>query len=426
MLYGMKLSLIVKICRYLILIFLVCLLGCTQKDNKVSITYSTWGSDTEINIIKPVIEDFKKLNPDINVDLIHIPQNYFQKLHMMVAANLSPDVIFINNMNIPLYDSANVLENLEPYIKKSESLSKDNIFSGALNTMSHKGKILALPRDISNVVIYYNKDIFDKYKIPYPSSDWTMKDLISKGKSLTKDTDNDGKTDIFGVSFESLPIYYLPFVWSNGGNIFNSTNTEFVMNQSQACSGIQVYADFRNRYNIAPKDFEAGNNTMAQLFIQEKVAMYISGRWNVPKFREVIDFNWDVINFPKGKSGSIVGLDSSGWAISKQCKRKDLAWKLIEYMDSRKIMQKITATGLITPARKDLANSNIYLDPLKKPKNAVVFLKIAESSKPTPKIQRWNEVIDLINQSLEPVWSGNKTACESLKVVKDDVDRLLN
>ena len=132
---------------------------------------------------------------------------------------------------------------------------------------------------------------------------------------------------------------------------------------------------------------------MAQMFLQGKLAMHVSGRWLVPKYREEANFDWDIIEFPKGTYGSIVPMDSSGWAISKNSKHKKESAKLIQFLSSKNCSEKFTQSGLITPARVDVANSLIFLDG-KKPKNTQVFLNIIETSKPTPLRVNYREILD--------------------------------
>ena len=74
-----------KALAFIILSFLFC--GCTQKPAVEEITFSSWGSVTEVGIIKKIITDFEKENPDIKVNFMHIPQNYFQKIHLLFASN---------------------------------------------------------------------------------------------------------------------------------------------------------------------------------------------------------------------------------------------------------------------------------------------------------------------------------------------------
>ena len=53
---------------------------------KTVIQFSSWGSESEIKILKPILIEFEKQNPDIKVELLHIPQNYFQKIHLLSFA----------------------------------------------------------------------------------------------------------------------------------------------------------------------------------------------------------------------------------------------------------------------------------------------------------------------------------------------------
>lgn len=399
--------------------------GCQFQENKIKLSFSTWGSDTELGIINSLIKDFERLYPDIKVEIIHIPQNYFQKLHMLVAANLTPDVIFLNNINMPVYAAGNIFMDLAPAIKNSAKLKVENFFPESINTMSYKNKLLAIPRDISNIVVYYNKDLFDRYKINYPKENWTQQDFLKTAQKLTICPDKGNQIAIFGVSFETKPVYWLPFVWSNGGKFFDKDNKTLCLDQPGACDAIQYYADLRNKYHVAPKSFESGSNTMAQLFIQQKVAMYISGRWNVPKFRENLPFNWDVVSIPAGKNGAINSIDGSGWAVSSSTKHPKEAWQLIEFLASENSSIKFAQTGLIVPANKNVAYSKYFLEKGLPPKNSVVFLNEIKNAIPTPKIERWNEVADILNVSLEPVWEGKDMACKALEKVRNDINELL-
>ena len=56
--------------------------------------------------------------------------------------------------------------------------------------------------------------------------------------------------------------------------------------------------------------------------MQKKIAMHLSGRWLVPKYRQEADFDWDIAPFPKGKNGSVVNIDASGYALSKASAHK--------------------------------------------------------------------------------------------------------
>ena len=58
------------------------------QDEKTAIQFASWGSKSEIEILKPILAEFGRQNPDINIDFVHIPQNYFQKIHIFHHVNI--------------------------------------------------------------------------------------------------------------------------------------------------------------------------------------------------------------------------------------------------------------------------------------------------------------------------------------------------
>lgn len=372
------------LCLFLILIFCT---SCQKIEDKRTLKFATWGSQSEIEILMPILAEFEAQNPDIKIEFMHIPQNYFQKIHLLLASNMAPDVIFINNLYLPVY--ANFLEDLSDWDQK------ENFYKKSLDTLSYNGKLLAIPRDVSNMVVFYNKSLFDKYGIPYPQKDWTFDDLLRISLEFKK-------YGIFGISFESSNIFYLPYLMSNGGGILSDDLTTIIIDTPQSKNAINFYSDLRNKYNVAPKKSQSASATMAQMFLQEKLAMQVSGRWLVPKYRESANFNWDVINFPNGTKGSIVPMDASGWAIYKKSNNKENAVKLIKFLSSKENITKFTKSGLIVPARVDVANSKDFLQG--KPNSACVFLDVIFTSKPTPVSKNYNEITDEISKKLEPIF----------------------
>ncbi len=371
----------------LVLLILFCSACSKTSDNNV-IKYASWGSKSEIEILKPIIKEFEKENPNLKVKFIHIPQNYFQKVHLLFASNLAPDVVFINNLYLPVY--ADFLEDLTKYT------DKELFYKKTTDALSFDGKILAIPRDASNLVIYYNKDLFDKYGISYPKQDWTINDFLKICMEFKKH-------GVFGISFDETSLYYLPYLMSNGGGILSDDLKTVIINSKNSQEALNFYADLRNKYNVAPKKSQSASLTMAQMFLQKKLAMHLSGRWLVPKYREAADFDWDIINFPNGKNGSIVSMDASGWAVSKSSKNKENAIKFIKYLSNKDNIAKMATSGLITPARIDVANSRVFLSG--KPESSKIFLDVIESSKPTPVSKNYIELTDNLSKILEPLFN---------------------
>lgn len=367
------------------------LCGCTNKQDssKTVIKFSSWGSRTEYSILKKVISDYEKENPEIKIEFIHVPENYFRKLHLLYASKTEPDVVFVNNIYAPLYIKANLFEDLTGTIDENE------YFPSALNCFKQDNKLYAIPRDISSLVLYINKDI-----IKTPEQ---IKDIETLRKTAKEATTKDR----FGLNYEDNPLFWNTFLTYYDGGILSDDGNDVIFNTPQSIAGLTIYADMINKDKSIPHKWDTAATTSAQMFINGKIAMYLSGRWLVPKFQEAVTFDWDVIPFPQTKNSKTL-VDSSGWAISKSSENKTEAIKFVQYLASEKTSQEFTKTGLITPARVKIAESNLFLNPSQKPKNSKAFLDALKQSKATPVNANYIKITDEIIKKTEPVFNGKK------------------
>ncbi|PKL74187.1 MAG: sugar ABC transporter substrate-binding protein, partial [Candidatus Melainabacteria bacterium HGW-Melainabacteria-1] len=278
----------------LLLICLISLSACTPAKDPNTITFSTWGSPEEMAIINPLIEEFRRANPEIQLKLMHVPDKYFQKMHALLAANLAPDVMFLNNINFPVYASNDAFLDLGPRLSQSQLLKADDFYPQTLEGFRWQGQIQGIPRDASNLVVFYNKALFKQANVPLPQADWTLDEMVATAKQLTRDADGDGHPEQFGISFQDYFLFWFPYVWSAGGDLFNADRSRFTLSEPAALAGLQFAADLRHKHHVAPTKAEAGSTTMSQLFMQGKLAMILNGRWAVPLYRQNLTFDWDI------------------------------------------------------------------------------------------------------------------------------------
>ena len=332
--------------RFLILCLLPILLCACTKNKQEEITFSSWGSVTEVGILNEIIKEYEKENPKVRINFIHIPQNYFQKIHLLFASNQAPDVIFINNLYLPLYYSK--LEALNDIVNIQDFNSK------SIEAMSIDGKLYAVPRDISTLVFYRNKNLVK-------TKPQNLDELIPAIKDVKP----------YGVSFEKDIYFMLPYVLT--------MKEDFLNPQKSA----EFYKSLEGKY--APTASQVGSLTLAQMFLQGKIGLYLSGRWMYPKIKDSADFDWDVIPFC-----GIVPLDASGWAIYKDSKHKEQAEKFLQFLSSKKSIEYFNATGLIVPARNDVEIENL------------AFKKSVENSKPLAYTKDYKKIADRLNKKLFP------------------------
>jgi len=411
-----------------VLVALLAVLGLASAQKLV---LASWGSQEEIQAYQQVLRVFQEKNPGIQVEYINIPSNeYLAKITAMMAAGSPPDVFFINNIDFPGLASRGVLKPLDPFIQRDKYPTGD-IFPGILKAFQWEGAQYGLPRDVSNLVVFYNRNLLKKAGLPDPKPDWTWDDFLRYAKALT--VEKDGKRVQWGVSFQTFYLFWEPWVWSAGGRFYSPDHSKFLLNSPPSVEGLQFYLDLRYKHHVAPTPEEAQDRGAFTMFLNGQTGMIVDGRWRVPTLKARAKFDFDVVPFPRGKAGSIVDIDGSGWVMAAGTRNPEAAWKLLSFLAGPEASQIFTKTGLIIPARGvDVKNVEKSIQNLKDffvpppPRSQHFFLTVNKTARPTETFERWNEALQLINKALEPVWQGKAELKAALDGVAPQVQKILD
>ena len=130
-----------------------------------------------------------------------------------------------------------------------------------------------------------------------------------------------------------------------------------------------------------------------------------------PKYTECAKFRWGVVNFPMYNSS----IDSTGWAISKNSKHKSSAIKFVLFLSSKDCINKFASSGLIVPARKDVANSESFNK--RDDKYSSIFIQSLKNSPVTEVGLNYNKYVELLNDKFF-MKSGNYDEWEIKKNIK--------
>lgn len=143
-------------------------------------------------------------------------------------------------------------------------------------------------------------------------------------------------------------------------------------------------------YGITPSPSSIGSDAGKTVeFVNGNISMLVDGRWNVTNFREMMKDEWDVAPLPMYKEydseGNITvhGIEaghsgSVGLCINKNSQVPTASWKFVEYIGGVKGQTLQAEAGFAIPLQKELANSDVFLQPDQDPKNSIVFVRAAE------------------------------------------------
>lgn len=399
--------------------------GTTSMTGKID--FQVFGDPAELKVFQAVADAYNASHPGATVSIIHVPAqgDHMTKLSTSFAAGNPPDVFLINYRRYGQFASKGVIEPAAPLLAKSTTLKEDLYYQEALNAFKYKGVLQCIPQNVSNLVVYYNKDLFTKYNIPFPKADWTWNDFLNAASGLTQDTNGDGKKDIYGASIEPQIIRLAPFVWSNGGDIVDNPDkpTTFTLSTGPARDAVQFFMDLQLTHKVVPTEAEAKAEDGETMFMNGRLGMLFQSRAATPSLREITSFQWDVAPLPMQKQKASI-LHSDAYCIAAASKNKDLAWSFVEYAQGTEGQTLASMLGRTVPSLKSVAQSPAFLDSTKSPASSQVFLDAVPTMKLVPVLSTWPKIESAINAELEQAFYGLIPIDEAIKKATDDTKAL--
>ncbi len=415
---GMKRKGLVAACFWALLS-----LGCVNHD-KPTVQVSSWGDVKENAILATIIADFQKLHPEIKVDLLRVPYGeYMSKLFTQFVGGIAPDVIFVGSDDVVNMSERGILEPLDEYVKATPEFPIQDIYPYAIKTYTVGGRLYAIGRDVDpECDVYYNKKAFDEAHLPYPKDDWTWKELLADAKALVK---RDAKGNVLRWGFVDDWAMTEPWIYSSGARwVDDSFNpTRYVFNDPKFVRALQFRADLILKHKVmpTPSGLKAmGGVGSSDMFASGASAMFLSGIYYSPKFRDIKDFQWDITLFPRGPEGQR-GFDmaGSGYGIMRTSKHKKEAWMLVTYMAGVEGQRRMASSGLVFPALMSVGKSEYFLDG-KPPLNKKVLLGVVPYGVMRNKAMNWREISDgIVGPVFDRIWEGTLTAQEAVSQLNE-------
>ena len=383
---------------------------------KVTITYGNFsaGSDNEPTL-SAMKAAFEKANPDIEVKLQSTGfGEYFRLLQTQVAGGTAPDCYELNYENFVAFAAKNALADLGP-LAKAAGVSFDGYDANALDAFKYKGKQYGVPGSYSVVLLFYNKDLFDRAKVAYPSDNWTWKDVIEAGKKIRALGD-----DTFGI-IQTVQFWeFYKTIAQNGGSLFNADRTKFTVNSPENVEALQYMVDKIIKYNIEPTQAQKSNQGEWDMFAAGKVGMLITGNWAFTYMKDKCKFRWDIAVEP-GNKQKACHFFSNGYAINKSSKKQQEAMRWITWLASSKesSMLRLEA-GWETPPVSDKSVIDAYIAERPPDNRKAVFDSLKYLVTP-PVIEQFNEMAEIVDLQLQKARDGEKAPKQAL----DDAQREL-
>jgi multiple sugar transport system substrate-binding protein len=390
--------------------------GSTNNTTPAEVSFMVFGDSAELAAYESLVATFSAAHPDIKVNLSNVPgqSDYRQRLAASFANGSPPDIMLLNYRRFAAFAQSGI-EPIGPYLEKSTVIKADDFFEPTIAAYTYEGQLWCIPQNISSLVVYYNRDLFDAAGIAYPANDWTWDDFLTAARALTLDTDGDGTTDQFGAGVEGSLFRLAPFVWSAGGDIVDDpvNPTRLTLDDPTTLAAFQWFVDLQVKEKVVPDAVAESAEESESRFINGRLGMFFNSRRGTPTYREIESFTWDVAPLPYDKVPTTI-LHTDAFCMAKVTQNKDAAWTFIEYANSPEGQTILAESGRTVPSLKSVAESDAFMNPDQPPaNNRAAFIDTIPTMRAVPIMENWVNIEELGGEEVKRAFYGDATVEEA-------------
>lgn len=376
-----------------------------------SVVIDMWsGSEDDTAALNAQLAIAKEENPDLDITLRTAPWgDYFTKMTTNMASGNMACISGMNSGQLSGYTagfSALTTEDLT-----TAGLNEADFAPGALEILQNKGEMYGVPFDMSTMLVYYNADQLKAAGADNPKIGWSFSDFEKTAKAAT----TDGKFG-FGVGlgdfqWQALPIAMAGVQPVTEDGALDLTNPDFV-------KASEWYGELVTKAKVAAPVASASDTGWGEnQFSSANAAMAVDGTWNAVGYLDNDPgFEAGMAPLPAGDNGSMGLVLGSGYGLSKDCKNKDAALKVLGSLLGEKSQDYIATSGRSYPSR--LASQPLYfetIDAKYRDQVKTVFEAAFDNVEGQRVSDSWAKVGTYIQPNLVSVYNGQESMTKVLE-----------
>jgi multiple sugar transport system substrate-binding protein len=368
-----------------------------------------------------VAQAFEARNPGVKVSLASAADNeedYHAALSTSLAGGGPPDLVNLDYDATGQYAQTGALASLDSRIAQSDLIHATDFYTQAWQGFQFNNQQVCLPVNVSGLMVFYNKQLFDAAKLAYPKAGWTWDEFLADAQALTRGADQ------FGVAIEPEFNNFLPFLWQSGGDLLAADGQQLGLDSPAGLAAVQFFVDLQAKHHAAPGQAAMQSQEPPDRFISGALGMLVDSRAGVPTLRTITGFDWDVAPLPRNVQTANI-LKSDGLCLPAKAAHPELAWKLMEFAASAEGQTLLANAGRVVPSNIAVSQSPAFLNPSAKPANSQVWLDEIAHIRLVPALAHWPDIEETANEELENAYYGHATAAQAVEEMVDKTRRFL-
>jgi multiple sugar transport system substrate-binding protein len=384
----------------------------------VNLSYYTFSAAPDhLKNLDALIKVFEKSHPNIHVTYTTASyDDYFTKLQTEIAGGNAPDTFELDYGNFFHYAANKALLNLSALAKRDPTFNPNVYYPRAYSSFALNSVQYGLPESFSDVLLFYNKDLFKAAGVPLPTSSWTWQDELAAAKKLTN-----ASAGVWG-DFQPVQFYeFYKVLAQNGGSFFNANKTKATFDSPAGIAAANWLLSKPG--TVMPTTEQMSGLDDPTMFKLGKLAMWHNGIWQFSAMADA-PFQWGVVVEPAGKVKAN-HFFANTVAISAKTKHSTAAWQWLRFLSASHESVKLRiASGWELPPVQDKAAFAAYLAQ-KPPANRQPVLDALANPVLTPTIRDEAQMQDIVNQALQKAQLDQTPIDAALHAAAAQVTQLL-
>lgn len=396
-----------------------------KQSGPVTLKYAFWGNPDAIGVEQDIIKAFEEKHPDIKIEpIVSGYADYHTKLMTMIAGNMAPDVMRIDDYYFYDFIKLGAVESLSPFIQR-DKIDLDLYPKMGIEEAIVDGQIYGLPWGTAPLYMLLNLDVFEKAGVALPSLDWTTKDFERIVRSF-----NPQKDKVYGFAIDTNYLSsVLPHIWSKGGTLLSEDKSLYTGDSPEASSAIQMLADLYKE-GYMPKDTINSGNTEAlrRWFSNGTIAMMSGSAQEILAIQKIEGIRFEAWTMPQAlNSKNTTVFKSNTISISKSSKQKEAAWIFTKFLRGVEGEDLYVRAKRFPPTLNIPENWAFYLDPNLYPKqikqNSELIAK--EYGHTLPLRTGYAAIESKVIPAVQSAMLGTKTAQQAMADIRADITKII-
>lgn len=306
-----------------------------------TLTWSMWIGSSEDQKVWDGVGDTGAEASGKKVTLQGAPfADYWTKISTQLGTSAAPCIVTMQSLRVNQF--ADGLLPLDDLIK-STGFDADAFDKGGMKALAVDGKQYAIPYDTGPLLLFYNKDAFEKAGVAAPKPGWTVDDFEAAATALKKKGQVALASTVEDLFLEAT-------VFSVDGGTMIDDSGKVALDDPKTAEAVDWIAGLV-KDGTATKADGADATADDNAFINGTAASVVGGPWSSLDFKAKAKFKVGVTTIPSPQGAQKTYSAGSGFGISKKCSDPEAAFKAITAMTSEKTLTSLAKDGRAFPAR---------------------------------------------------------------------------